>query len=328
LSDASVTTALHAFGVTFIGATPENARKLLLTAGFVVLVTLLLRLLRWTAIKLAPQQVAFWARQGLSILSAAVLVLGVLSIWFDDPNRLATAAGLFTAGIAFALQRVITAVAGYFVILRGSTFLVGDRIMMGGVRGDVMSLNFMQTTIMEMGLSSGEQGEKPSMWVHSRQFTGRLVSVSNAKIFEEPVYNYSKEFPYIWEEIAVPIRYGDDRARAEAILIEAASKHTADIAKLGAEEAKALQERYDLPALKVEPKVYWRLTSNWLEMTVRFFVRDHGTRERKDAMSREILEKFDAAGLRIASATYEIVRTPPLELVGGAGQDRPGRPLA
>ncbi len=41
--------------------------------------------------------------------------------------------------------------AGYMVILRGKTFNVGDRIVMGGVRGDMIALDFMQTTIMEMG---------------------------------------------------------------------------------------------------------------------------------------------------------------------------------
>ncbi|MFO1431682.1 MAG: mechanosensitive ion channel [Candidatus Competibacteraceae bacterium] len=66
-------------------------------------------------------------------------------------TRLATALGLVTAGLAFALQRVITVLAGYFVILRSRTFNVGDRIRMGGVRGDVIALSFMQTTIMEMG---------------------------------------------------------------------------------------------------------------------------------------------------------------------------------
>ena len=72
-----------------------------------------------------------------------------MSIWFDNPARLASVFGLIGAGIAFALQRVITAVAGYFVILRGKTFNVGDRIQMGGVRGDVIGLAFMQTRIME-----------------------------------------------------------------------------------------------------------------------------------------------------------------------------------
>ena len=90
-----------------------------------------------------------------------VLILGILSIWFNDPTRLATAFGLVSAGLAFALQQVVTSFAGYFVILRGNTFTVGDRISMGGVRGDVMRLGFIQTTIMEMGQPPSVQGGRP-----------------------------------------------------------------------------------------------------------------------------------------------------------------------
>lgn len=60
-------------------------------------------------------------------------IFGLLSIWFNDPTRLATTFGLMSAGLAFALQQVVTALAGYLVILRGSTFTVGDRISMGDV---------------------------------------------------------------------------------------------------------------------------------------------------------------------------------------------------
>ena len=126
-----------------------------------------------------------------------VLILGLLSIWFDDSNRLATALGLVTAGLAFALQRVVTAVAGYFVILNGENFSVGDRITMGGVRGGVIGLGLIQTTIMEMGEPPPVQGAEPPVWVRSRQYTGRIVTVSNAKIFDEPVYNYTRDFPYL-----------------------------------------------------------------------------------------------------------------------------------
>src|SRR5581483_1169975 len=112
----------------------------------------------------------FWSRQATAILLTALLILGGASIWFDNPAHLATVFGLVTAGVAFALQRVITAVAGYFVILRGKTFNVGDRIVMGGVRGDVIALTFMQTKIMEMGQPPPAQSDAPAMWVHSRQF--------------------------------------------------------------------------------------------------------------------------------------------------------------
>jgi small-conductance mechanosensitive channel len=305
---------LHLFGVSLIGATPGTAIKIGLTLGWILGVTLLGRGLRWAALKVLPKRFSFWIRQAISILGTLVLVAGVLSIWFKDPKDLATALGLMTAGIAFALQKVITAVAGYFVILRGSTFNVGDRIVMGGVRGDVISLNFMQTTILEMGETSSEQGDKPSMWVHSRQYTGRLVTVTNAKIFEEPVYNYTKELPFFWEEMRLPIPYGSDMDKAERILIDAAARHTADIRDLSAEHRAELEKRYELPSLNVEPRVYFTLTDNWVALTVRFFTGDHGTRERKDAMSREILKRFGEEGLEVASGTYAIVQVPKLEV--------------
>ena len=61
---------------------------------------------------------------------------------------------------------------------------------------------------------------------------------------------------------------------------------------------------------RLEPKVYYRLTDNWLEMTVRFVTRDHGIREVKDAMSREILPVLNEAGIGIASTTFEITGLP------------------
>ena len=182
---------MHIFGIDWVGVNPQNGRRLLLSLAFVAVVLAASWVLRKLAGLLTgagkgtPLQVKFWARQGVSLLAAVVLILGLLSIWFSDPTRLATALGLVSAGLAFALQQVVTSIAGYFVILRGSTFTVGDRITMGGVRGDVIRLGFIQTTIMEMGQPPSVQGADPAMWVHSRQFTGRIVTVSNSKIFAD-----------------------------------------------------------------------------------------------------------------------------------------------
>lgn len=308
--------ALRIFGVTLIGATPENGRKLLLTAGFVIAALLLGWLVR-SAIaafaKLMNARLRFWANQIVALVVALSILIGVLSIWFDDPNRLATAIGLVTAGLAFALQRVITATAGYFLILRGKTFNVGDRIVMGGVRGDVVALSFLQTTIMEMGQPPGEQDDAPAIWVRSRQYTGRIVTITNAKVFDEPVYNYSRDFPYIFEEISLPVRYQDDRKAAEKILLDAVVKHTADIANLAAADLAELRRRYESDA-NLTPRVFWRLTDNWLEMTVRYLTRTHGTRKLKDAISRDVIAGLDQAGITIASSTYDIVGLPPIRL--------------
>ncbi len=249
---------MHLWGIDWVGVNAENGRKLVLSLVFIAVVVLLRigaagpgRPVRRADFD-ATTQFRFWTRQGISLLAAVVLVLGLLSIWFNDPTRLATAFGLVSAGVAFALQQVITSLAGYLVILRGNTFTVGDRISMGGVRGDVMRLGFIQTTIMEMGQPPSVQGSDPAMWVRSRQFTGRIVTVSNSQIFSEPVYNYSRDFPFIWEEMAIPITYQADRAYVERTLVEAARLHATDPDTM-AVEAKAHLQR---------PSGWSRSTSN------------------------------------------------------------------
>ena len=311
--------ALEVFGIRLVGVNADNGKKLLFTLIFIVAAIGIGKVLRRSASSLLLQRsdharAEFWTRQAIGLGTAVIVILGLVSIWFDDPARLTAAAGLFTAGLAFALQKVITAVAGYFVILRGKTFNVGDRIVMGGVRGDVIALGFMQTTIMEMGQPPAVQSADPAMWVHSRQYTGRIVTVTNARIFDEPVYNYTRDFPYIWEEIALPISYSSDRSRAERILLTAAAHHSVSAEELGEDALREMERRYVLQRADIKPRVYCRLTDNWLELTVRFVARDHGVREVKDAMSREILAALDEAGIGIASATMEIVGLPPLRL--------------
>src|SRR3954451_16156908 len=207
---------VQVFGIRLVGINAENGRKGVLSIAFVAAVMLLNRLVKLVLKAFTGERkgrVQFWARQGVRLLTTVALLIGIVSIWFNNPAQLASAAAFVTAGLAIASQRIITALAGYLIILRGKNFNVGDRIVMGGVRGDVIALGFMQTTIMEMGQPPAEQPDAPSMWVHARQYTARVVTITNDKIFEEPVYNYSSEFPYIWEEMRVPISYNVDRRR-------------------------------------------------------------------------------------------------------------------
>jgi small-conductance mechanosensitive channel len=192
---------------------------------------------------------------------------------------------------------------------------VGDRIRMGGVRGDVIALNFIQTVVMEMGEPLSVEGDDPGMWVQSRQYSGRIVTISNAEIFEQPVYNYTREFPYIWEEMHIPIAYRDDRNRAEQIILDAVEKHATNIARLAEPELAELKERFIIDGAETRPRVFMRITSNWVELTVRFLCHAHNVRAVKDCISRDILSGLEEAGIGIASGTYEIVGVPPIRVV-------------
>jgi len=323
------------FGIRMLGFTGETGRKLLLTLILLVVVLALRGLVGWllrhlrkgVARKGGDERARFWGRQGVSLIALIVLVAGVVSIWFDNPGRLASAVGLITAGIAVALQRVITSFAAYLIILRGRVFTVGDRITMGGVRGDVVSLGFMQTTVMEMGEPPGEQADPPATWVAARQYTGRIVRVTNDKIFDSPVYNYTRAFPYLWEEIHIPIKYGDDYEKVEQILLDVARKHTSEFEPEAAASLDELRHTLFLPdTVSVEPHVYVTLTDNWIALALRFIAPQRGVRPLKDAMSRDIWSAMQSAKIGLASGTYEIVGVPPLRVDVSAGDGRPRVP--
>lgn len=309
---------MDVFGIRMVGVNADSGRKLLmsimLVVALLILRWLLAALTRYLMEKYPEARATFWVRQIVNIILVVVLVFGLASIWLNGTAHLTTAMGLLSAGIAVALQKPISALAGYLVILRGRTFHVGDRIRMGGVRGDVIRIGFIQTTIMEMGQPPGEQGDEPAMWVKARQFSGRIVTVSNSKIFDEPVFNYTRDFPYLWGEMMLPVTYTADRKTAEAIILEAARRHSTETSQMSAEALRKMQDTYFVRAADFEPRVFYRLTDNWLELAVRFVVFDRGVREVKDAMSREILTAFDAAGIGIASATYDIVGLPPVRI--------------
>ena len=306
-------TPYQLFGVRLLGVSTETLRKAILTLAFALAIVVIRSLLEWvvraSGRRRPRERRSFWVRQVVNLVTAALFLLGLLSIWFDDPTRLATGIGLISAGLAFALQKVVTSLAGYFVIIRSRVFTIGERITMGGVRGDVISLGFLKTTLMEMG---DPVDGASAVWVRGRQYTGRIVTVTNDKIFEEPIYNATREFPFLWDEIQVPITYASDRRHAETVMLEAAQRATADIQLDAEPHRRRMTEEYNVDLETFAPRVFYRITDNWLELSLRFLSYDRSTRELKDRISRDILRGLDEAGIGIASTTIDIVAFPPL----------------
>ncbi len=132
----------------------------------------------------------YYARK-LARYAVAALTLVVLAVlWRPFAGRIGVILGFATAGIEFAMQEVIGALAGWVNILSGRIFRPGDRIEMAGVRGDVLDLTPLRTKILEIGGG----GKDDSSWVRGRQYTGRIVAISNKASFTEPVYNFTAAF--------------------------------------------------------------------------------------------------------------------------------------
>jgi small-conductance mechanosensitive channel len=235
------------------------------------------------------------------VLAVVLVVLAVL--WRPFAGRIGVVLGLAAAGVAFAMQEVIGALAGWVSILSSRQFGVGDRIQMAGVRGDVLDITPLRTKLLEIG-----SGSDRDSWVRARQYTGRIVSISNKAVFNEPVYNSSAAFDYLWEEMTLPVPYQQDWRLAEHILREEAEQASASA---GAQQAIAqMRRRYPVGRADIEPRVFARATDNWIELSARFVVPVRDARRVKDVMTRRVLDRFERAGLSVASATQDVTVRP------------------
>ncbi|MEX2278871.1 MAG: mechanosensitive ion channel domain-containing protein, partial [Acidimicrobiia bacterium] len=228
-------------------------------------------------------------RFGLTVVAAVALVI----IWQPLGGGLGPALGLAAAGLAFAMQEVVGAIAGWFNITFGSIFTVGDRIQIGEVRGDVIDISLLKTRLVEIGAADG------SSWVHGAQFTGRVVTVSNKKSFTEPVYNYSAYFEYIWDELVVAIPHHGGWHRASEIMEEEARRLSAsEGARAAMEETR---RRFPVPATEVEPLVFVEADEEYMRLAARFVVPIRSTRSVRNEITRRVYERLAAEGIEVVS---------------------------
>jgi small-conductance mechanosensitive channel len=109
-------------------------------------------------------------------------------------------------------------------------------------------------------------------WVNSDNYTGIIVKLSNAFVFKGPVYNYSRDFPFIWDELTLPIQYGSDAELAKAPTIKVAQQVLSDYVLESHEKWKDVVKKYYIEDAAVEPTLAIKLTDNWIEFNLRYIV--------------------------------------------------------
>ncbi len=240
--------------------------------------------------------------------------VGILAFVFSDQLRnLPLFLGVIGAGVAFALQEVIASVAGWVAVSFGRFYAPGDRIQLGGIVGDVIDIGILRTTLMECG-----------EWVKSDLYNGRIVRVANSFVFKEPVYNYSADFPFLWDEIVIRVRYGSDWKYAKEVFSQVLTDVTReDVAQSRQAWTQAVL-RYRLEEARIEPLVTMNMTDNWLEFTARHVVHYRKRRILKDLLYSRIMEAVEQSGnrIRLASTTMEVVNLPRLDVRFEKGEAR------
>ncbi len=289
------------------------------TAGTLVVLAAAFLILKTTNAVLArsklDEQERYRKRERIRLVVVVLSIAVVAALWIRLLQQKGTFLGLLGAGLAVALREPLLSIAGRISIFITRTFQVGDRIEIGGMAGDVVHVGVFYTRMFEIG-----------KWIAGDQATGRIVQFSNAQIYQNPVFNYTGGFPYLWDEVLLPVTYDSNRERARQIMLEAGDTVTASFQQEAERQVKLLADRYLLPNFQLKPVVYLKVTSNYLELRMRYLV---GAKERRTVNSaiyeRMFAKVAEAEDVRMGSETMDLTLHGRSEAAAGEGAQEEGQ---
>ena len=243
----------------------------------IFLVTFLARRLATTYLD-SPERV-FRATRTTRRFALLLTVVALVLIWSPGFGDLWTLLTVIGAGMAIALREVLLAVAGWMRVTILSEFHHGDRIEVNGVRGDVVDVRVLRTTLMEIG-----------GWVDNDQSTGRLVHVPNSWMMEYPVYNYTGTFKFIWNELPITVTFRSDWRAARDIMMKYAGESAEIVEQQARSEIRAMSREYLIHYSILTPFVYVRIRPNGVELTLRYLCEAQKRRGSEHALNLLILD--------------------------------------
>jgi small-conductance mechanosensitive channel len=228
---------------------------------------------------------------------ALIIALGFAS----QLGSIATFAGLMTAGVAVALQNVILAVVGYFMLIGKFGVHVGDRVQVSGVSGEVVEIGMIRLHIMELGGTGPDAAP-----------TGRVVAFSNSVVFQ-PTAGLFRQVPgtdFLWHEITLTLVADSDYRSAERRMRDAVDAAFKDY--LEDFERQRRQMEMNLGSVSIEPlapRVRFRFTTVGLEVFLRYPVEFYRATEMDEHVTRELLQAIDQEPkLKIVGAEIPAIR--------------------
>jgi small-conductance mechanosensitive channel len=149
----------------------------------------------------------------LKFLFIILLFFIVVFAYYDNWGELGFVAGLLTIAIGMALQKPISGVFAWLIIVTRRPFSIGDRVIVSNITGDVTNITMTHIYLEEVG--GTVDGEEKS---------NRSVILPTSIIFEQEVINYTEKDEYILDEVTIAITYESNLEKAEKIMNQAVGK--------------------------------------------------------------------------------------------------------
>jgi len=279
--------------VSFPSRTEDVVRRGSLGAVFIVLALVASRVAESVFAPRLDTVSRYNLRRILRLLVALAIVLILVSAIFVNWYTAIVSFGVLSLILGFALQTPITSFIGWIYILVRKPYRVGDRILIGAAKGDVIDVSYLDTTLWEFG----------GQYLSTDHPSGRIIKFPNSQVLTQPVYNYSWPlFPYIWNEVKFHIAYDSDLEFVAKTMREVAEHEVGETMMERVKVYRELLAQTPVDELEVQerPVIVFRVSENtWLEAIVRYIVDPKKAGRTKTDLIQKLLKKLNAEPDRV-----------------------------
>jgi small-conductance mechanosensitive channel len=264
-----------------------------------IVVALLALVLAWLLIRgiqfLQRKTIGQWESAGGIMALTAILIwlfaIGVaVSVVAGDIRALIGSLGLVGLALSWSLQTPIESFTAWLLNSFKRYYKKGDRIQVGDVFGDVYKIDFITTTVWEIG-APFRQG-----FVMAEQPTGRLVTFPNNEILSGSIVNLTRDFPYVWDELNIAVANESDLRLAMEVVKQTAHHLLGDYMKEPAQQYEQILQHAGLsPGIPENPQVYLAAHESWMDIIVRYLVGTSERRRWKSELTLRITEELNKA---------------------------------
>lgn len=260
--------------------------KFAIAAGVLLLGWLGARVARYVAVRATKRWARSQAISALAGIAAWLIAIGLsASVLVGDLRALVGSLGLIGLALSWALQTPIESFTGWLLNSFQGYYRVGDRVSVGEVFGDVVKMDFLTTTVWEIG-----SPQRPG-FVPAEQPTGRLLTFPNSEVLTGTIMNLTRDFPYVWDELTTVVANESDLRHALAVLEKTAGALLAEEMKLPVNTYRGIMARAGLhEPIATAPQVFAAPAESWTELSIRYLVPVRERRKWKSALALQVNE--------------------------------------
>ena len=260
------------------------------TALVLLIFSLLKRLAEYIIKKNVKLQIQFSVNQKIQIIINILEVFILFFVWENYIKSLITLVSILGASLIVALREsVLSFFAGIYIKTK-RVFVVGDRIEVDGIKGDVMNISGLDFDILEIDNSS-----------FNGQSTGIIITLPNSYVFTKDIKNLTKGFKYVWNELSIKVKLDSDLVsnKKELYRIVNSLDSVKTIINKMRDEKNILGTYNKVYFNKYDPIIYTEIKDNYVLLTIRYLIDPKKGRIVESVIWNKIYESYNEGNIKL-----------------------------